>query len=70
MNSNTFICELSKQNQSKIKELVSNYLIKEDYDDDKITETISNVMSGRLWVLEEIIDIKPFLTVGKVIMMK
>lgn len=67
MNANEFIYALSKENQEKIKRLVTDYLVKEGYDDDKIKETLENVMSERLWVISDIIDIEPFLHEGKVI---
>lgn len=70
MNSNEFIYALSKENQEKIKRLITDYLVKEGYDDDKIKETLGNVMSERLWVISDIIDIEPFLFEGKVIKLK
>ncbi|WP_027633454.1 hypothetical protein [Clostridium hydrogeniformans] len=67
MNSNIFICELSKENQSKIQQLVTEYLSKEGYEKKVIQRTIENVMSGRLWIIQEIVDINQFLSEGKVI---
>ncbi|NFI02410.1 hypothetical protein FDB15_17445 [Clostridium botulinum] len=57
MNSNIFICELSKENQDKIKKSILKYLIKEGYDINQIKETLTSVMENRLWLVEEIIDI-------------
>ncbi|MBY7043762.1 hypothetical protein FDB14_17440 [Clostridium botulinum] len=57
MNSNIFICELSKENQDKIKKSVLKYLIKEGYNINQIKETLTSVMENRLWLVEEIIDI-------------
>jgi len=62
MNSNTFVCELSKENQNKIKEVVKLYLVKEGYNDEEIKESISNAMEDRLCILQDIIDIKQFLS--------
>lgn len=67
MNTNTFICELSKENQDKIKELLTLYLVKEGYSDDEIKDTILNVMDNRLCMLEDSINIEQFLDAGKVI---
>lgn len=67
MNSNIFVCELSKDNQDKIKSLVHKYLNEEGYDEESIQEIIENVMLERLWNIEEIINIEPFLEGGKVI---
>lgn len=57
MNSNIFICELSKENQDKIKKSILKYLIKEGYNINQIKETLTSVMENRLWLVEEIIDI-------------
>lgn len=70
MNANSFVCELSKENQEKIKNSVKEYLIKEGYNKDYIEETVINAMEGRLWNVEEIVDIKQFFMDGNVIYMK
>lgn len=64
---NIFIAELSKENQKKIEGMVRNYLIKENYDQEKIEEIIFNVLNDRLCNLEEFFDIEPFLYKGKII---
>lgn len=61
VNSNTFVCQLSEDNQEKIKQQVSKYLLNEGYGKDKIKEVISNVMDDRLWNIELIMDIKQFM---------
>lgn len=62
INANSFICLLSEDKQEKIRQLVSEYLIAEGYGHDKIKEVISNVMDDRLWILQDVIDIKQFMT--------
>jgi len=59
--STVFICQLSKDKQEKIKELVSEYCKKEGFDDKKIQDILDNVMDDRLLNIENIIDIKQFL---------
>jgi hypothetical protein len=70
MNSNIFICELSKENQKKVTELLRAYFIKEGFDKEEIEQLIINAMENRLWVLSEVIDIDPFIEEGKVIKLK
>jgi len=60
IDSNSFVCQLSIENQNKVKKLVSEYLVKEGYNQKEIDETIENVMNDRLWNIEEAIDITPF----------
>lgn len=67
INANSFVCELTKKNRNKIKELITSYLIKEGHDDKKIKETILNVMEDRLWNIQEIVNIEQFFENGKVI---
>jgi ribosomal protein S13 len=62
MSANTFVAQLSKEKQEKIKQIVIEYLTIEGYDNDKIEETIENVMDDRLWNIEQIIDINLFIT--------
>ena len=57
MNTNIFICQLSNNKQSYIKEKIYNYLVKEDYDKQYINECITNVMGDRLVNIEDIISI-------------
>jgi len=57
MNSSIFICQLSQGKQNKIKKLVTNHLIAEGFENDKIDEIIENVMSDRLVNVEEIVNI-------------
>lgn len=70
MNSTIFICDLSKENQNKIKELLRGYYVKEGYKEEEIEQLIINAMENRLWVLSEVIDIDPFIEEGKVIKLK
>lgn len=67
MDSTIFICQLKEENQSKIKKLVNKYLTDEGYDNKDIEEITLNVMSDRLCLLSEVMDIETFLKTGKVI---
>ncbi|BAO04946.1 uncharacterized protein CBO05P1_227 [Clostridium botulinum B str. Osaka05] len=50
MDTNIFICQLSKKVQNKIKRLVIEYLKKEGYFTD---ENLNNIMDGRLVDLQD-----------------
>lgn len=70
MKTNLFICQLSKQNQEKIKQGIINFLKDEGYEDSEIKEISNNTMDGRLSDIEEFINIEPFIEEGKVIKLK
>ncbi|NFL43167.1 hypothetical protein FDB61_15880 [Clostridium botulinum] len=65
MKSSIFICQLSNENQNKIREVVKSYLIKEGYNNKQTNEILSNVMDDRLCNIEEIVDIQQFLIENK-----
>lgn len=67
MKASLFICQLSKQNQEKIKNEIINFLKNEGYEDTEIEEISNNVMDSRLSDIEEFINITPFIEEGKVI---
>jgi hypothetical protein len=56
-----FICQLSQSKQNIIKAQVSSYLTSQGYTSHERKEIIENVMSDRLVLLEDYIDIKQFL---------
>lgn len=70
MKTSLFICQLSKQNQEKIKQGIINFLKDEGYEDSEIKEISNNTMDGRLSDIEEFINIEPFIEEGKVIKLK
>lgn len=70
MKTSLFICQLSKQNQEKIKQGITNFLKDEGYEDSEIKEISNNTMDGRLSDIEEFINIEPFIEEGKVIKIK
>lgn len=57
MNSNIFISQLPKEKQLKIKNLISIYLTKEGFNDLEKYRIIKNVMSDRLTLIDDIVDI-------------
>ena len=59
-NANSFVCELTKENQEKIQKAVRSFMIKEGYENDYVEETVISAMENRLWNIEEIMDIKQF----------
>ncbi len=65
MKSSIFICQLSNENQNKIREVVKSYLIKEGYNNKQTNEILSNVMNDRLCNIEEIVNIQQFLIENK-----
>ncbi|HBJ1645854.1 TPA: hypothetical protein LA462_000307 [Clostridium botulinum] len=65
MKSSIFICQLSNENQNKIREVVKSYLIKEGYNNKQTNEILSNVMDDRLCNIEEIVNIQQFLIENK-----
>ncbi|NFN06128.1 hypothetical protein FDB50_15595 [Clostridium botulinum] len=65
MKSSIFICQLSNENQNKIREVVKSFLIKEGYNNKQTNEILSNVMDDRLCNIEEIVDIQQFLIENK-----
>jgi DNA-directed RNA polymerase specialized sigma54-like protein len=67
MKASLFICQLSKQNQEKIRNEIINFLKNEGYEDTEIEEISNNVMDSRLSDIEEFINIGPFIEEGKVI---
>lgn len=67
MKASLFICQLSKQNQEKIRNEIINFLKNEGYKDTEIEEISNNVMDSRLSDIEEFINITPFIKEGKVI---
>lgn len=67
MKASLFICQLSKQNQEKIRNEIINFLKNEGYEDTEIEEISNNVMDSRLSDIEEFINITPFIEEGKVI---
>lgn len=67
MKTSLFICQLSKQNQEKIRNEIINFLKNEGYEDTEIEEISNNVMDSRLSDIEEFINITPFIEEGKVI---
>ncbi|MBQ3422314.1 MAG: hypothetical protein IJH34_11755 [Romboutsia sp.] len=70
MKTSLFICQLSKQNQEKIKNEIINFLNNEGYGETEIKEISNSAMDGRLCDIEEFINIEPFIEEGKVIQIK
>lgn len=67
MKASLFICQLSKQNQEKIRNEIINFLKNEGYNDTEIEEISNNAIDSRLSDIEEFINITPFIEEGKVI---
>lgn len=61
MNSNIYIAQLPKDMQREILEKVRVCLEKEGLSSEKIEESLENVKCDRLWVVEDIIDIKKYI---------
>lgn len=61
LNSTVFVCQLSEEKQNKIVELVTAHFKEKGYNDDEIAQINESVLENRLWNVEDIIDIKPFL---------
>ncbi len=57
MNSNIFVCQLSKKNQNKIRKLITKHFTEEGYTHSEIKDIIESVMENRLWNIEEVINI-------------
>lgn len=57
MNSNTFVCQLSKENQKRIKKTAVKFFIKKGFSREEIKELINSIMENRLWNIEDIMDI-------------
>lgn len=70
MNTSLFICQLSKQNQEKIRKKIIKFLKDEEYEDTEIKEISNNAMDGRLCDIEEFIKITQFIEEGKIIQIK
>lgn len=67
MNSALFICQLSKENQEKIRKEIYDYLVKEEFGENEISEILKNAMDCRLVEVEEFINIEQYLKSDKVI---
>lgn len=55
---NTFICQLASLTQDTIKSMSYNYLENEGLEEDKINETIENIMDDRVWNISDVITLE------------
>lgn len=61
MNTNTYFAQLPEDLQSEILQEVKNHLEKNGHSVEEIKEALENVKCDRLWVIEDIVDIKKYI---------
>lgn len=55
-----FICQLPEDYQEEIRDAIKKYLVKEEHmeeDTEEFDEVVDNAMDGRLWDIEDYIDL-------------
>ena len=60
-NSNTFICLLSEEHQTEIRIKLTKYFWNQGYSLIEVTEFVENAMDNRLWMIEDVVNIKKYL---------